>query len=643
MLIGTAGHIDHGKTTLVRALTGVDTDRLPEEKRRGITIELGYAYLPVSSPTTGGDEVIGFVDVPGHEKFIPTMLAGASGVDFALLVVAADDGPMPQTREHLQILQLLGLTRGAVALTKVDRVDGERLSEVTAQVHALLATTGLAGAPVFPVCALNGTGVADLRQYLQAVACQQIRHTAPHESFRLAVDRVFTLPGVGTIVAGSIHTGQVRVGDTVHLAPGGQGARVRNLHVQNRKAGQGHAGQRCALNLAGLGVDEAKRGDWLTSEPALPSTQRLDMDLTLSGDASRPLVHGAAIQLHHGTRHLLGRVALLDARLEKSGLAPGQRGLAQIVVDSPMHACRGDLVVLRDGHGQHTLGGGHILDPFGPSRHRRSPERLAQLSAQAIPDATERLPKVLALAPFGLELSRLAAAENLASNNLLALLPDSRSHAQADWIISSACLEDLAVRVEKRLTEHHENNGDERGLERDRLRRMIAPALPPAAFAEWLEEWLAKGRLERSGSAWHLPGHRVELEGRDRLRADRLLPWLLDAPFDPPWVRDIAARLGEQEAQTRELLKRLAAQGEVCQVVRDLFYAPAAIRNLGQIASGLMTEEGCIRAAAFRDRSGLGRKRAIQILEYFDRIGFTRKVGRGHEENHRIRGDLPVN
>ena len=254
MLIGTAGHIDHGKTTLVHALTGIDTDRLPEEKRRGITIELGYAYLPLPGGDASPARVIGFVDVPGHEKFVPTMLAGASGIDFALLIVAADDGPMPQTREHLQILNLLGIRRGAVALTKADRASPERLADVSAQIHALLAGGCLAGAPIFPVSALTGAGVDALRSHL-VEAARSLPARAAEGDFRLAVDRVFTLAGAGTIVAGTVHAGQVAVGDSLRLAPSGPAARVRSLHVQNRKADRGQAGQRCALNLAGLAVE----------------------------------------------------------------------------------------------------------------------------------------------------------------------------------------------------------------------------------------------------------------------------------------------------------------------------------------------------------------------------------------------------
>ncbi|WP_374265252.1 selenocysteine-specific translation elongation factor [Zoogloea sp.] len=645
MLIGTAGHIDHGKTTLVRALTGIDTDRLPEEKRRGITIELGYAYLPLPGGEGSPEATVGFIDVPGHEKFVPTMLAGANGIDFALLVVAADDGPMPQTREHLQILQLLGVARGAVALTKADRASPERLADVEAQLHALLAGGSLAGAPVFPVSAISGDGIAALRQHLlEAAATTPPRADNGH--FRLAVDRVFTLAGAGTIVAGTVHAGRIAVGDGVQLAPAGKTARVRSLHVQNRKADSGHAGQRCALNLAGLTVDDVRRGDWLIAggAPNLPA-QRLDLHLRLAADAPRALAHGASVHIHHGTRHVAARVALLDATLEKTGLAPGACCLAQLHAEQPLHACRGDLLVIRDAHGRATLGGGRVLDPFGPVRHRRHPERLAVLAALAIDDPVRRLQALLDAAPLGLDLHPLAAAENIPPDALLAQLPAGHAvpSEKAGWLIGTAALDALAARVEARLAEHHAQHPDELGVERDRLRRMLAPQLPAAAFAEWLETWLADGRLARTGAAWHLPDHRVELDARDRRRAATLLPWLAEHPFDPPWVRDIALRLGEPEAATRDLLKRLAARGEAFQVVRDLFYAPAAVRALGQIAAEIETAEGAIHAARFRDRSGLGRKRAIQILEFFDRVGYTRKVGRGHDEKHRIRGELPIN
>ncbi|MBN8443835.1 MAG: selenocysteine-specific translation elongation factor, partial [Thauera sp.] len=355
MLIGTAGHIDHGKTTLVRALTGIDTDRLPEEKQRGITIELGYAYAPLAD-----GQVLAFIDVPGHERFVPTMLMGAAGIDYALLVVAADDGVMPQTREHLAILHLLGVSRGAVALTKCDRVPQARVDEVRAEVAHLLAPTRLAGSPVFAVSAVSGEGIAALRAHLEAVAAAEAA-VAPAGGLRLVVDRRFAIAGAGTIVTGTVHAGSVRVGDRVLLArPDGfsRELRVRGLHVNNRKAEVGERGSRCAVNLAGIDHADVERGDWLIAPLLARPTDRLDLRLHLLPGAVRKLGQWQGVTLHHAGGHAMARLALLDDALEAGGLAPGASGLVQAVLDRPVFACHGDRIVIRDAAGRETLGGG---------------------------------------------------------------------------------------------------------------------------------------------------------------------------------------------------------------------------------------------------------------------------------------------
>ncbi len=274
MIVGTAGHIDHGKTSLVRALTGVDTDRLPEEKARGISIELGYAYAPLAN-----GEVLGFVDVPGHEKFIHTMLAGAIGIDFALLVVAADDGVMAQTREHLNILTLLGVESGAIALTKIDAVEAERVGAVEEELRNLVTRTPFADAPIFAVSGRTGAGIDALRAFLERRAIEHLRYADDGQHFRLAVDRSFTLPGFGTVVTGTVHSGEVRVGAVVNIAPAGREVRVRSIHAQDRASEVGSAGQRCALNLAGIARDEVARGDWIVAPPIMLATTRVDARL----------------------------------------------------------------------------------------------------------------------------------------------------------------------------------------------------------------------------------------------------------------------------------------------------------------------------------------------------------------------------
>ncbi len=622
MIVGTAGHIDHGKTTLVHALTGVDTDRLAAEKARGISIELGYAYQPLA-----GGGVLGFVDVPGHERFIHTMLAGAAGIDFALLVVAADDGVMPQTREHLAILHLLGIERGAVALTKIDRVEPGRRAEVEHDLHRLLADTALAGIPVFPVAAPDGRGIDALRTHLHEAA-QAMPAETVEGGFRLAVDRSFTLKGAGTIVTGTVFAGSVQVGDDLMVTPSGQPVRLRSLHVMNRPAQWGQAGQRCALNLHGAVKDEIARGDWIVTPHLHAPTARFDVRLTLSPQAPAALAHWAPVHLHLGAAHVMARVALLEGER----LAPGGSALAQLVADRPLGALHGDRFILRDADARHTLGGGSVLDPDAPARKRKTPLRMAELAALEHSDTTQRLRQLLELR--GLELDRLAMYWNC--KDPAAHLPvDSKlvRGGHATWAFSSAHWAGLQDKLRTDLAAFHERFPDEQGPDATRARRMFLPALPAAAFAALVDTLLAAGALQRSGPWLHLPAHSVALTREENALYQRIRPWLAEAAFDPPWVRDLARRAGHDEASMRRLLQKLARQGALYQVVRDLFYLPESVGQLAALVRDLEYASGEAHAAEFRDRSGLGRKRAVQVLEFFDRVGYTRRV----REAHRLR------
>lgn len=394
MIVGTAGHIDHGKTLLVKALTGIDCDRLKEEKARGITIELGFAYAPLP-----GGGTLGFVDVPGHERFVHTMLAGAASVDFVMLVVAADDGVMPQTREHLAVLSLLGIDRGLVVITKCDRADAARVQTVMSDVHGLMAQTPLAGAPVLPVSAHTGEGMETLKDALFQAAHDTAAHARENEAFRLAVDRAFTLDGVGTVVTGTVHAGRVTVGDELQLVPGSRRARVRSLHAQNRTVTTAHAGQRCAVALAGVDKHEIERGQWLTEPAMAMTTERVDVQLTLWHGEARALRSGTSVHVHLGSASVLASVAVLDPPV----IEPGQSGRAQLVLRKPLGAWHGDRVVLRDASASRTLAGGSVLDPCAPVRYRRTPQRLAELDALSLPTAHERLTALLAVTPQGLE------------------------------------------------------------------------------------------------------------------------------------------------------------------------------------------------------------------------------------------------
>jgi selenocysteine-specific elongation factor len=643
MIVGTAGHIDHGKTTLVRALTGVDTDRLPEEKKRGISIELGYAFLDVPPETASGVGTdsppprIGFIDVPGHERLVHTMLAGATGIDFALLLVAADDGVMPQTREHLAVLSLLGLEHGAVVVTKADRADAARLAAVRAEAGALVAGSALAGAPVVAVSAASGQGVADLKGLLLRAAAahaQAARASNDERAFRLAVDRAFTMDGVGTVVTGTVHAGHVRIGDELRLVPGDKIVRVRSLRAQNREVPASAAGERCAIGLAGLAKDEVARGQWLVAPavvPPLPQAgcTRLDVRLTLWHGEGKPLRSGAVVHVHLGAADTMGSVAVLEGG---DALAPGATALAQLVLRQPIGAWAGDRVVLRDASATRTLAGGVVLDPFAPTRYRRTPERLAELAALALPDMAARLAAALAAAPLGMDVRRYAAAMGL--TELPA--PPSAALIAGDWALDATHAEAARAALLKALAGYHERQAEELGPDTARLRRLALPRLSEPLFRALVAGLVGAGRLVVRGAFVHLPEHGVRLSAAEERIAQKVAPRLAEAGFEGAWARDLARDSGESEPLMRTTLARLAQRGELHQVVKDLYYPLGTMATLAGIARQVAAaHEGLVTAAAFRDATQLGRKRAIQVLEHFDRIGLTRRVA----DVHRVRGD----
>jgi selenocysteine-specific elongation factor len=622
VIVGTAGHIDHGKTTLVKALTGVDADRLKEEKERGITIDLGYAYTPLTN-----GEVLGFIDVPGHEKLVHNMLAGATGIDFVLLTVAADDGPMPQTREHLAILNLLGLSRGAVALTKIDCVPQERVAQAQAEVESLLQGTPLEGSPIFPLSAVSGAGVEPLRHYLEqaASALPQRNDTG---NFRLAVDRFFTLAGTGTVVTGTVFSGAVRVGDQLLLSPAGIAVRVRGIHAQNRQSEIGKTGQRCALNLAGTDFDkqDVRRGDWVLAEPAHGPTQRLDVRLHLLAGAAQPLRHWSPVHFHLGAVDVMARVALL----EHDKLEPGASGLAQIVLDRTIGALCGDRYIIRDQSANRTVGGGKVLDPFPPERKRRTPERLTMLAAYEQPSVHAVLQGLLDATPAGVDLARFALSCNLSTAELEAIRRDVQMAVVDGTALATQAWESFLRTVLERLAETHRLSPETLGSDASRLRHLVAPRLPRTIFARLLGQLREEGRILQNGPWLHLPEHRITLAPIDQIIWDRLKPLLLEQPFQPPRVRDLARVLQLEEKRVRLLLQQLEAMGEVYRVAHDHYFMQQSLERLEAIVREIAAEHGSVTAALFRDRIGTGRKLAIQILEFFDAGAITRRAGDAH-------------
>ena len=620
MIIGTAGHIDHGKTALLKALTGQEGDRRREERLRGITIDLGYLYASL-----GESDLTGFIDVPGHERFVHNMLAGACGVDCVLLVIAADDGVMPQTREHLAIVELLGIRRALVALTKIDRVEAPRVAEVRQQVEALLQAGPLAGAPIFPVSSITGEGIDALRAALIAQAAD-VRARSEDGHFRLAIDRTFSVTGAGVVVTGTAFAGRVQVGDELALSPAGRTVRVRGLHAQNQAAQEAHAGQRVALNLAGdrLAVEQINRGDWLLNPELQAPTRRIDIEFTLLPGEARELRHWTPVHIHLGAQDVTGRIALLEGEC----LAPGGHVHAQLLLNAPAHAVHGDRVVLRDQSAQRTLGGGRVLDPFAPPRNRHRQARLAVLRALSGETLEDILPALLPSAINGLEPASLERQFNRPRQTWR--LPEEAVEINTRLgprLFDRGTWDYLEQSLVAALQRFHETQPDELGPDRDRLRRYALPQLERPVYLALLEQALAAGKIEASGPWLHLPGHRVRLSEEEEVLKARLWPLLESARFNPPWVRDLAGALDIEEDRVRHLLRKLSRIGELQQVVKDLFYPDSTIRQLANQILDMERQAGVIRAAAFRDQIQLGRKRSIQLLEHFDRIGLTRRFG----------------
>ena len=624
MIIGTAGHIDHGKTSLVRALTGVDTDRLKEEKARGISIDLGFAYLP--SPDGG---VLGFVDVPGHEKFVHNMLAGATGIDFVLLVIAADDGVMPQTKEHLAIVDLLGITNGIVALTKADLAGSERRAQLETEIANTLAGTGLAGADIVPVSVVTGEGVDDLRARLFA-ASGALGARAAQGRFRLAVDRCFTLAGTGTVVTGTVLSGAVAVGDRVAISPSGLSARVRSIHAQNRPTERGEAGERCALNLAGDGITKEAigRGDVVLAPDLHAPSERIDATLRVLATEPKPIAQWMPVRLHHAATDVAARIVLLG----DTPVAPGTEAGVQLVLDHPIAAAAGDRFVLRDTTAQRTIGGGRFLDLRAPARKRRTPERLAQLEAHALADPGLVLAALLDRAPGYVDLAAFARDRALATEEADALVERGAVVRIAGTALGLAPATWLRLKrsLAAALEAFHVSNPDLPGIGLERLRLQLDPRLPVPAFAAMLQALARAGEVGLDGAWVRLPGHEVKLTVPDEKLWSRIRLLVGGAErFRPPRVRDIAGVVAVPEADVRRLLKLLSRMGKADEVARDHFFLRGTVAEMVAIAADIAAgvPNGEFSAAQLRDRLDNGRKVAIQILEFFDRHGVTLRRG----------------
>ena len=691
MIVATAGHVDHGKTALVRALTGIDTDRLPEEKQRGLTIDLGFAYHPLD-----GGHVLGFVDVPGHERFVRNMLAGVGSVDLALVVVAADDGVMPQTREHVAILDLLGVTECIAVVSKADKVGAARAAEVGAEIASLLSATGMEGAGVHRVSALSGAGVDGLAAALRERALGFAARAA-NGRFRLCIDRAFTLKGTGLVVTGTVHAGSAGAGERLVVTPGGHEARIRGIHAQDRPAETARAGERCALNLAGreLGPETIGRGAWVVDRALHAPSDRVDVRLRVLPAEIRALRHWTPVHVHLAASHSTARIAVLGA----GSIAPGGDGRVQIVLDRPLHALAGDRIVVRDQSATRTMGGGTVVDPFSPRRGRARPARLAWLDAiegcgprRAGTEARtgggygperagtwtggEHDPKHRGAWGAGeydptkvdaqereghdSERARAAAGEHDPEQAVARVIASSGTGVDIGWIrrafgvtdpeiermlaaagavrvpdtgsgrcFSPAHWADLQNEVLAFLETFHRERPRLHGANANDVRSGIARRASQGVVEHALAALLNKGAVARRGVTVRLPGHKVTLGANDERDWPRVARALDPAQGSPPSLRQAAGQLKIAEAELGALLKRATNAGLAVPVTRTRFVPLAAVQALAAHAESLAraSPEGRFTAAEYKNHARVGRNFTIELLEFFDRSGFTERLG----------------
>jgi selenocysteine-specific elongation factor len=623
-IIGTAGHIDHGKTALVRALTGQDTDRLKAEKERGISIDLGFAYLDV--PGVGR---VGVVDVPGHERFIRNMLAGVHGIDLVLLAVSADDGVMPQTEEHLDILHLLGVCRGIAAVTKVDLVAADRLAEVREEIEILTAGTTLEGAPVIGVSSVTGQGLEELRREIARQLAAYERRPLPGY-FRLPVDRAFLMKGHGLVVTGTAVAGEVAVGDTLRVLPGGEAARVRHIEVHGAARERACFGERVALNLAGIGRTDVGRHEVVCDARLGRDTRCFDAFVELRPGPKRGLRHHGRVRLHLATAETLATVVMLDGR---ERLEPGASGYCQLRLAEPVMALRGDRFILRAETADATIGGGLVLHAFAPRRRPRSLDVLGRLRALQRGEGAEALRAFLELSgEFACPRGELAQGLALRDEEVVALaatapgvlpIPDAACPEAFTLVESWHALE---RRAEETVAAFHRDNPVAPGMDMESLRTRLPDAHEPKVFRWVVERLVASGKLARSESLLRLPGHRVALDERARRAGARVEAVLRAAGLTPPDVGGLDAE-GLSAKELQDVLAVLEREGRVVRVAPGLYYATDAVeRGLALLREYLVTH-GEITAAAFRDLMGASRKYSIAFLDYCDRIGITLRVG----------------
>lgn len=622
MIVATAGHVDHGKTALVRRLTGTDTDRLTQEKQRGLTIELGFAYRDF------GARRVGFVDVPGHYRFINNMIAGIGGIDLGLLVVAADDGPMPQTREHLFILQTLGVREYAVTVTKIDRVDLTRVTAVSDQVLALFRDTGYTP-PVFPISNNTGEGIDALEAFLADKAINHHEHSSSGY-FRLPIDRSFVLKGKGLVVTGTAVSGVAHRGTPLRLLPRDVPVRVRDIHTQDTHADSANAGLRCALNIAGdVERETVQRGDWLVANPELYPTQRFDGRFNCSALIEFGLKPMLPVKLYLGAR----RVAARLTSLESGHIQPGESVLAQVISDTPVVCCRGDRFLIRDHSEQITLGGGLVLDPWAPRRGKTKPVRHAYLQAMQIDDIRFSLRTLLKDLEHGLDFSHFRRAWNLTEDEERNLLTEFSNEEltlldtkQGQYAIATSRWQNIRQNILETVRACHKTHSSESGVTVETLLsscRGIRSNLCEKCLSMLVDD----GSLVVNSGQCFLPEHHPQLSGRHKKHWDQVLAVSERHGNQIPVIGVLADELKLDKRIVQETCQQAARYGMAVKISDNRFIPKALLGKLVRTAQSLAQEDGDFTAADFKKSAGVGRNFAIEFLEYLDATGLTVREG----------------
>jgi selenocysteine-specific elongation factor len=625
IILGTAGHIDHGKTSLIKAVTGTDTDRLKEEKERGITIELGFAALDLPS-----GQHLGIVDVPGHEKFVKNMVAGATGIDIVVMVIAADEGVMPQTREHMEICTLLGVQYGMVAVTKIDMVDEEWLELALEDIRDFVRGTFLEDTPIAPVSSLTAEGIPEFIETLDNLAAE-IPERPPFDLFRLPIDRVFTMKGFGTVITGTLISGRVKVGDTIMIYPSGITSKVRGIQVHNQSADKAAAGMRTAINFQGLEKEAISRGEVLSKPNTLEASYMVDISLHYLASNKKPLKNRTRIRFHTGTSEILGNVILLD----REELAPGEEAIIQLRLDSPVALVKDDRFVIRSYSPIYTIGGGEVLNPI-PLKHKR----LKSETIEGLKRLGDQEPEALisyhteASEYQGVSFSHLKMMTNLADKqleNTLQGLLSKKTLIQVDKenriYIHDSGFEKLKRDTQGQLTTFHKTNPLKQGMSKEELKTKFPPYLTSKLFNLTLNQMIKKNEIVQEENTVRLASHAVSLGGKQADVRDKILDTYQKSSLQPPYFKELAKSLDIDAKRAKDVLMHLVNEGAIVKVKEELYFNATAVNTLKKKLVEFLQAQGQITTPQFKEMTGVSRKYVIPLAEYFDSTNVTLRVG----------------